>query len=551
MTNIHYDAAQLAAVRSGAPRTLVLSAAGSGKTAMIVGHVRHLLDTGVQPGRVVCLTYTTAAAKVMSDRMGAKISFVGTLHSFLLRLLNSHGALVGFAPGVSAVDDEWSADMVAEIRASQRYKGTEAAMEQALREWPGSLACPTPAQLVVMAYRRKLRQSNATDFGGIVHWGLKLVQKMAADGVWKVTHLVVDEFQDTSAEFAAVYDAMPVAHRFYCGDPNQSIFSFLGGDVGNILSGAAAQVVVRAETSYRCPVSVCRAATALVAAGGGVEKTMPRPGAPEGRCECREFADMEAEVKWIAKTVRELECEDDCAVLLRTNSLKELYAAALEGYGIPVARREQPQSPQDWRVVRSLLAALQNVDNDLVCESFLVALRGKEAAAESKREAVAAGKSLNAHCLHMPVGLNARAAAEFCAAKRPSQASCERLAAALALLPEDAPVSDLLVALNEPEKADIVAGGVVVSTVHSAKGLEFSTVMLPAFEEGVLPSARDARDPASLAEARRVAYVAITRAEQNLFVSHCRVRRERFGRFADAEMQVSRFVREAGLGDVA
>ena len=542
-----YDAAQLAAIQTDAARALVSATAGAGKTAVLVGHIQHLVESGVHPQRIICLTFTNAAARVMEARLGYRVNYCGTLHSWLLRLLNTHGSLIGFAPGVGVVDDEQAEELLADIAAGQRCKWTKDERDAARNDWTQHTFNPTKAQLCVAAYRRRLRESNCLDFDGILHFGKQVVEQMAKRKMWHGIHLLVDEFQDTSDDFMAIYDALPAEKRFYVGDKCQSIFGYLGSDVDNFdreVAGGA--TVVRMETSYRCAASICRCATALVAAGGGTEKTLPRPGAPAGRAELHEFADMEAECKWIAKTIRELECERDCAILLRTNALCDDYRAVLEGYGLPIARREQRGLPQDWPQVRALVTVLQNPDNDILCESFIAVLRGKAQAALSRREAIAAQVSLNAHCLHLPPDLDAQSAVAYAVGKHPSAESSAKLLASAATLPEDAGVGELLIALAEPEKA-ASTGGVVVSTVHSAKGMEFSTCFIPAMENGILPSNRDFSDPASLAEARRICYVAITRAKQNCLMSWCRTRRERFGRFEDVARQPSRFAVEAGL----
>jgi DNA helicase-2/ATP-dependent DNA helicase PcrA len=538
----NFSAYQLAAVQSAAPRTLVLSAAGSGKTRVLVGRVQWLVEQRVcAPGEIAAVTFTTHAAKVMVDRIGFKIGFAGTLHSLLLRLANQHAEVLGLAPNVGVVDEEQRAVMLETLCAEHRFRGTKEQVDAAVKEH--SFNPRTPAQLVAAAYWWKLRDANALDFDGIMAAG-KLAVRYARDkGLFPFRVLLVDEYQDCSDDHAAVYDLMPVEQRFVCGDRNQAIFSFLGGDVNQIVTEQGKATVFRCETNYRCCKAVCRAAEEVVKAGGGTERTLPRPDAPEGDVAVFEAPDFEAEVKWIARRLRETDSAKDAAVLLRTNALCAQYALALESYGFVVAKKGQSAAPPDWAAVKALLFLLPNPDNDMLAENFVAALKGKEQAAESRRCAAAAMASVNDSCLHLPRLADAHRAVGYVSSTKPSAESLARLHAALALLDGDATVGDLLVALAEPPKPE-ESRGLRVTTYHAAKGTEYDAVFMPAFEEGILPSTRDAGSEAALAEARRLVYVGVTRARTHLGVSWCRTRQEAWGRRDTTERQPSRFLKD-------
>lgn len=544
-----YSAEQLSAIESDSDRTLVLSVAGSGKTRVLCGHILWVLERRVcEPQDIAAITFTNAAAAVLKERVKVRLGYVGTIHSLMLRLVNRAAEQLGFQAPVGVVDAERSAAIVGELKRQHRFRGTEEELRAAMKKRGAAVGNPSPADLVAVAYRQRLRQSNCVDFDGLLFYGRLAVAELAEAGRFPYSVLLWDEAQDMSDEFYAIYTAMPVRHRMAVGDPWQSIFSFLGGNVQNILKEAARGVrKLHLSTNYRSAKSICRAATALVAAGGGTERTLPRPDAPEGRCEMACYADEDAEVKAIAQKIRELEAEERCAVLVRTNALRDTYAAALESYSIPVSKREHAESAPDWAVVKAMLLCLQSPDNDLLSEAFVAALRGPEQAAVSRREAVQKQASLNEHCLHFPLLDTAASALAFVASKNPSAAALERLRDAAEPLEQDATVGDLVLALNEPEKAEDATPGVVVSTIHSAKGREWETVFLPCTEESVLPSNRDARDRAALEEARRLFYVAATRARQNLFVSYVRTRRDKWNWDEAAERQPSRFAAEAGM----
>jgi superfamily I DNA/RNA helicase len=543
-----YSAEQLAAIQSSSDRVLILSGAGSGKSRVIIGRIKHLVENGVRPQQILAITFTVAAGKVLTDRLGFKIGYSGNLHAFLLRLLNQHGSIIGFSSGVGVVDDDMRKDILAQIVSDHKYRGTKETLAGALKENPKTFrACPSKAQLVAAAYWRRLRESNALDFDGILTEGKRLIDEIAKNhpDKWPFRVLCVDEYQDAADSHAAIYTSMPVEQRFFCGDKNQGIYRFLGGSVNNIIAEASSgATVLKMERNYRCCKSVCRAASKLIEAGGGTEQTLPIDSAPEGVVEVVGCNDPESEIRFIAEKIRELHCENSCCVLFRTNPLADQAREALSTFKIPVVRRRESNLPHDWPMVRCLLAALAAPENDLLCESLIAAVKGKEQAAVSRREAIQIQIGLNDHCLHLPSGLDAAGAVAFVLSRKPSQEAEQKLATAAALLEPDSQISDLMIVLAEPPKQEATGGGVIVTTIHGVKGQEYSVVFIGHFNENIIPLGRADTDAE---EERRLAYVGFTRAEQGLYISYVRQRQEHFGRHATVQMQQSRFIREAGL----
>lgn len=306
------------------------------------------------------------------------------------------------------------------------------------------------------------------------------------------------------------------------------------------------------EQNFRSGSAICAAAERLIghAPGRSPKRILPRQDAPLGSVTCHSHRDPQEEIKAIAMWIRELEVERNCGVLLRTNRLADEYRAGLESYGIPVATRSKQDAPPDWGVVRSLLAALVDSANDMLALRFVAALKGNEQAAACRSAAAQAMASVNETSLHLPDVATAAEAARYVQRTRPSEASEQRLLDALETLDADADVAALVVAAAEPPPSEPERTGVCVCTYHSAKGLEWQATVLPAFEEGILPSVRDAADPDALAEARRIAFVGVTRAEQWLRVSWCRNRAETWGARTETERQQSRFVAEMNLVDL-
>jgi DNA helicase-2/ATP-dependent DNA helicase PcrA len=425
-----------------------------------------------------------------------------------------------------------------------RYRGTEAALAAELKVWRGIAVNPTPEQLVVAAYRRRLKQNNAVDFGGILHFGKQLLDELNSTNTTVADALLCDEIQDATPEHETIYAAVRPKWRFSCGDEMQSIYSFMGADVGVIKRESQVATVLCLATSYRCSKAVCQVASRLQKAAGSNGVTVARPDAPQGSATVTSHGDFNDEVTAIAVNVRTLKCERDCAVLLRTNAEADAYREALRGFGLPIAEKKKTAMPSDWGQVRSLLAALLEPDCELAAEALVLAWRGKEAAEHTRRQAIAAQQSLNDFAIHLPRDLNAEQACQFVASKQPSAESTAKLQAAMSLLEPGASIGDLIVALAEPEKETVVQCGIQVLTGHGFKGGEAAIVFVPNFCDEAVPGKRKG---VNIDEERRWTYVAFTRAKENLLVSYHRNAFEKHSRGNSVERTVSRFAAEAGL----
>lgn len=306
--------------------------------------------------------------------------------------------------------------------------------------------------------------------------------------------------------------------------------------------------LLKLERNYRSTPRICAVAQRLIERNDGrVPKLLVPIKADGGEVAVQQCSDFDAEVLFIVNTVRRLKVEVSSAVIVRTNAMVELFANALAGYGLPVSRKEASDTPKDWRVVSAFASCLIDVSNDLTCSNFIAELKGQDQADKSTREAGSKMVNLNDHCLNFKQVETAREAAAYIIATRPSQESIAKLHSILEPLPDDATVADLVIAMSQPSKQSEMSAGTSVVTGHSSKGREWGTVFVPCFEEGVWPTNRDQKTTESLQEARRLAFVAFTRAETNLFLTYCRVRQQMFGSRAEVEMQPSRFIAEAGL----
>ena len=550
-----YNPSQRLAIGSDAPVTVATAGPGSGKSHTIIGRILH---GPAAPLKTLVVTYTTSAAKVLKRRLveaGAEVFFAGTVHAFLFRLIRQYANKVGYSPHVGILDAEAADLLLVRVTEMHRFTGTYLQLEAELKRGP--IPAPkTDPELVCSAYWAKLRESNVVDFATIIRLGTQLLNDTEVRQAFPADlSLCWDEAQDMANEYLAVFNSIPARWKFATGDPKQSIFSFLGANVANIMEVAAAgATVIQLAENYRCPESVCRVANALIAANPVHDETVSATG-QQGRVELFDAGDEVKEAVMMAQKANALLAADPhctIAVLVMTHDHRRQLEAFLEGHGVLVEKREDAMPPRDWKETRSLLNALSDPDNVLFCEDLVRAWKPTDANAIIKA-AVASLQSLNDASLHLPYLSTAAEVVAFIEAKKPSPESVKRLRDALATLAEngESSIADLQIALAEQsEPKEVVQGGKVrVMTYWAAKGMEFDNVFLPALEETMMPPVSYTRTPALLEECRRVLYVGVTRAKKNLFLSWAGTRRPIHGKFLGKpqEQERSRFLTEMGF----
>jgi ATP-dependent exoDNAse (exonuclease V) beta subunit len=214
----------------------------------------------------------------------------------------------------------------------------------------------------------------------------------------------------------------------------------------------------------------------------------------------------------------------DCAVILRTNSLVKEYSAALENYGISVVRKEYKDRPPDWDTCKALVALMSDPNNDMLAHWYLTRSCGRNAADVWKLKALSDFTTINALTLKLPRNIKVFECPDYLVRLGVGQESIALVHAAFSDLNAESTVSDLCFVLNQKDVSARETGeGVTVTTAHAAKGREWQTVFLAGMEQGLFPLKRG-----DLEEERRLAFVAVTRARAELFVSACVKRRAPF-----------------------
>jgi DNA helicase II / ATP-dependent DNA helicase PcrA len=360
---------QIEAVTSGPGPVLVLAGAGSGKTRVITHRIAQLvLHGGVDPSRIVAVTFTNKAAGEMRSRVerllgaAALPAWIGTFHALCLRILRRDGQRIGLPPGFVVYDSD---DQLALVRRILREEATDdapvAARPVLTRISRAKNAMVSPAEMAARAfspeaklaarayelYEERLKLAFAVDFDDLLLRALHLLRtddEAGARYAGRCEHLLVDEYQDTNRPQYALVSALSAVHGnvFVVGDEDQSIYRFRGADIRNILDfekdhpGAR---VVKLEENYRSTGTILEAAGAVVARNRSRKgKTLWTKNVRGEPIELFRAPDDRAEAKWIARRIDELLAghgHEDFAVLYRTNAQSRLIEESLRAHRLP------------------------------------------------------------------------------------------------------------------------------------------------------------------------------------------------------------------------
>lgn len=372
--------AQRAAVEHRGGPLLVLAGAGTGKTRVITHRVASLLDEGVEPWRMLAVTFTNKAAGEMRERINAlsggahqtRELWVGTFHSICARILRRHGDAVGLSPRFSiyATDDQKTVmtQVLKELRVPDNLysaRGVLGHLDRAKNRGLGpdridQLALPEPVASVIRdaykAYEKRLRAADAADFGDLIMLAVQLLRgaRQSARGqlgdldpavrlTRRFLHVVVDEFQDTNPIQAELVDLLSSqAELCVVGDDDQSIYGWRGADVDQILSFGdrhAGTEIVKLEQNYRSTTRILRCADAVIRRNRGrLGKTLWSDRGEGEAVRVLVLDDERQEARLIAREIMEALDDgadpDDFAIFYRTHAQSRAIEEQLRRSGL-------------------------------------------------------------------------------------------------------------------------------------------------------------------------------------------------------------------------
>ena len=346
---------------------LVLAGAGSGKTRVITCRIAHLLARGVEPSKILAVSFTNKAAGEMRERVAemagraARDCVLSTFHALGVRFLREEYESVGLQSGFGVLDE---GDQVDAVRTALRGLGYN--LEQyepklvhgRLSHWKGLLETPKPpfshvldgvVLNVLPAYRQRLRAMNGCDFDDLIGLPVQALEgnaDVAARWARRFQYVMVDEYQDTNGAQLRFLQALVKAHRNLCvvGDDDQSIYAWRGAVAGNILDferqfpGAR---TVPLTQNYRSTNHVLRCANAVIEHNSGrLEKKLWSDHGDGDRVRYHHADHDEAEATWVAsdlihqKHARRAKWAD-FGVLYRTNAQARAIEDAIRRANIP------------------------------------------------------------------------------------------------------------------------------------------------------------------------------------------------------------------------
>jgi DNA helicase-2/ATP-dependent DNA helicase PcrA len=606
--------AQLEAVVAEPGPILVVAGAGSGKTRVLTHRIAHLVDEhGAAPSSVLAITFTNKAAGEMAERVNRALGrsatgmWVMTFHAACARILRAEATRIGFRQSFSIYD---SSDQVRLVRSiieddlgkdSKRYpaRGVHARISDAKNRLISAEQFAddsdgyfdTTVGEVYLRYQSRLLEAGAMDFDDLlVHTANLLEQIPEAREKWQTAfkHVLVDEYQDTNHAQYRLIRSLAAGHRsiFVVGDSDQSIYSWRGADIRNILDfekDFPNARTIRLEQNYRSTQHILDAANAVIEHNEGRQDkrlwSELGQGEPVRVVECQdERSEARFVVGQIARVIGEGGSLRDVAIFYRTNAQSRALEESLRQADVPyrIIGGTGFYDRQEIKDALAYLRAIANPSDDVSLRRIInvprraigdttvsrlaehasmlgVSLRLALLDAESILPGAAARKAvagfaalmdrLTAAAVSMePAELLERiydetAMIESLRAERTLEANGrienldELLGVARSATLTGEPEADLAMFLQElslvsdadqlPDSEDDSA--VTMMTLHTAKGLEFPRVYMVGMEDNIFPHAR-ALEEANLEEERRLCYVGMTRAREQLTMTYARTR---------------------------
>lgn len=587
---------------------LVLSGAGTGKTRVLTSRLAELVASGTaKPWNILAVTFTNKAAREMKGRIGEMVGpmveqvWLGTFHSLAAKMLRRHADLVGLKSDFTILDSDdqvrlvkqlmaaenidpkrWPARMVAGV--ISRWKDRGLVPEKITLAEAGDVANGR-MQKLYKDYQARLVTLNAVDFGDLLLHMLTIFQNHAdvlADYHGRITHIMVDEYQDTNvAQYLWLRLLTGQRNNLCCvGDDDQSIYGWRGAEVGNILrfeSDFPGAKTVRLEENYRSTGHILAAASTVISRNETrLGKTLFTSADDGEKVRVNGYWDGADEARTISSHIESIQQDghhlSQIAVLVRagfqTREFEERFIAIGLPYRVVGARFYERAEIRDAIAYLRLIA--QPAD-DLAFERIInVPKRGLGTASIQAIhiQARASQKPLLAAAIDLIETEELRPAARTALGgfvqdigrwrnqigslhqgdlarmvldesgyttmwqmdKSPdAEGRLENLTELVSAMQDFDSLQGFLEHISLVMDGDTVSeqGEVTLMTLHAAKGLEFDTVFLPGWEEGIFPSQRtmDENGAIGLEEERRLAYVGITRARKNVHISFASSRR--------------------------
>lgn len=615
------NAAQLEAVTYLDGPSLVIAGAGSGKTRVLTYKVAYLIEQGYKPWTILALTFTNKAAREMNQRIEQLVGpgstthlFSGTFHSIFARMLRREAELLGYQPNYTIYDASSSQSLVKNIIKElqlddKKYKPSKIAAR--ISEAKNRLQVPAQyaddsyyynrdkqddtelTGKIYEIYQERLLRANAMDFDDLLLNTFLLLRDHEDRRNYYAQFfqfILVDEYQDTNYAQHQIITLLAEQHHRVCvvGDDAQSIYSFRGANIDNILSFQKLYPeakLIKLEENYRSTQTIVNAANSIIRHNARQIPKKVFSRLPEGeKLQLIALSSDKAEAKTIGSVISRLHLREhidygDIAVLYRTNVQSRALEEAFRDLAIP------------YRIYGSLSFYSRKEIRDLIAY-FRLAVNGSDDEAFLRIVNYPARGIGNTTIGHLIAAANAHAKSLLEVAQSPLEYQCpvSRQAAtrlqtfalmmdgfskntenadifdlACRILHESGMEADLqseagtpegqarienvqellnsvksfsdsnangtmdqyistISLLTDADRADDGSPRVTLTTIHAAKGLEFHTVFVAGLEDELFPSPNSRFEPRQMEEERRLFYVAVTRAKRMCYLTYAQSR---------------------------
>jgi DNA helicase-2/ATP-dependent DNA helicase PcrA len=590
------NAEQRAAVMFGignkckrSPRPLlILAGAGTGKTRVLAHRVVYLVANGIDPNHILMLVFGNNAAKQMRDRTKmilqeaeldgrGDLNWAGTFHGIGARLIRDHSHQVGLRPNFTILDRSDAESLLQQVthelppqirkrlpkmadclKIYSRKAGCCCKLSVVLaRHFPALVGKQAAVQTLFKAYRQAKLASNVADFDDLLRlWLVLLRDKNVGPKIRRrFDHVLVDEFQDTNGLQNEILRALKPDGRglTVVGDDAQSIYSFRGAEVRNILHFArkfeAATKVIKLEQNYRSSqpiLDLCN--TVMARPGDDLSKTLWSKRKGKRKPQLRRFLDGRAQTQHVVAGIEKARKSGvplrEQAVLIRNAAHSAELEVELIRRGIPFIKRGGPKFLEQAHIkdVLGVLKWLENPRDRLSAFRVLDLLPGVGLVAANAILGQIDGRLTPSRLKRVSVPTSAtplwndlrRLLGRRKMLKWPNDLdmACSGLLTRSGCKAHGADFETLqTIASQFKSRREFLAGSVLdlaeialgeggddrltLSTVHSAKGLEWERVTILSAVDGHFPSMR-AKDRSGAEEERRVFYVALSRAKDDL-----------------------------------
>ncbi len=589
---------------------LMLAGAGTGKTAALTARLANIVRSRLAwPSEILCVTFTNKAARELNERVGHLVGpavegmpWLGTFHAIAAKMLRRHAELAGLQSNYTIIDTDdqlrvlkqliqaegldekrWPARQLASCIDRWKNKGLlpadlSAADSEAYANGQG--------QKFYRLYQDRLKALNACDFGDLLLHMLNILRtnrEILEQYQQRFKYIMVDEYQDTNQVQYLWLRLLAQARKNICvvGDDDQSIYSWRGAEVANILrfeQDFPGAKVIKLEQNYRSTPDILAAASGLIDANSErLGKTLWTTRNGGDKVRVIGVWDGPEEARRIGEEAERLEREGaslaTVAILVRAQFQTREFEDRFIAIGLPykILGGFRFYERAEIRDALAYLRIISQPSDDLAFERIYNTPKrglGDKTLEKMHRHARARGVPLSLAAVEIADTdeLPARARNTLISLMRDiarwrdlakqttpaelartvldesgytaalqaeksaeSAGRLENLAELARAMEEYETLGDFLehVSLVMDNEANDAAEKLTIMTIHAAKGLEFDHVFLPGWEEGVFPSQRalDEGGLASLEEERRLAYVAITRARRRCTILHAANRR--------------------------